>query len=149
MERSDWRWLNPVGVLMFGAILFHRRTEMRPDHKEVCGSAALQTEPSENVPKESHPKVTTPPTQTANSLGVIGWVMVGINELVDFINIAVSTRIDGEVTDHRRTNSFLTQQAKIFRSPSNPIPRHSPTLTVDGTMGSQQSHNAALTPQQR
>jgi hypothetical protein len=139
--------LNLLGALIFVGIFFKRRTETGSRRKKGCASAELETEPSESVPKESHPKVTAPPTQAAAPLGVVGWVLASVSVLVGFVIIAVATRIDGEAADQRRGNSFIPQ-AKMFRPPSDPIPRHSPTATVDEVLHSQHGHNTASTPQE-
>jgi hypothetical protein len=133
---------------MFGRVCFHRRTEIGAGCKKACASVALETQPSENVPKESHPKVTAPPTRTAAPLGRLGWVLASVSVLVGFGVIAVATRIDREEADHRRANPFIPQQTRMVRSPSDPIPRHSPMAIVDDAMGSQRNHNAASTPEQ-
>ena len=127
---------------MFWGIPFHRRTEIRARRKKPS-SADLETGPSENVPKESHPKVTGPPTQTSDPLGALGWVLAGVSVLGGFVIIAVATTIDGEEADQRRGNSFIPQQTQMFRSASDSNPRHSPTPIVDDVIHSQQSHKTA------
>jgi hypothetical protein len=104
-------------------------------------------EPSENLPKESHPNITDFPTQTADPLGMLGWVLASVSVLVGFVVIAVATRIDGEAADHRKAN-LSRQEADSFRSPSDPIPRHSPGASIRDVIQTQ-SHNTASSPQQR
>jgi hypothetical protein len=101
-------------------------------------SADLETEPSEDVPKESHPRVTGPATHTSDPLGPLGWALASISVLGGFVIIAVATIMDGEEADHRRGNSFIPQQTKMFRSASDSIPMHSPLPTVDDVIHSQQ-----------
>jgi hypothetical protein len=148
MERNESPWSNPLGALMLGRILFHRGTEVSAGCKKVCASADLETEPSESVPKGSHPKVTGPPMQTSDPLGVLGWVLASVSVLVGFVTIAVATIMDREEADHRRGNSFIPQRTKMFSSPSDPIPRHSPTPIVDDVIHGQESHDTASILQQ-
>ena len=148
MEQSEWHCLNLLGALMFGGMLFHRRTVFGACCKKACASAELETQPSENVPKQSHPKDSAPPTRPADQLGVLGWVLASVSILAGFFIIAATTIMDGEEADHRQPNSLILQQARMFRSPSNPIPSRS-TMAIGGeTMQSQQSHNTTSSPQQ-
>ena len=132
---------------MFGGIL-HKRTQIRANCKEACASDDLETEPSESVPKGSHPKIAGPPMQTSDPLGVLGWVLASVSVLVGFVIIAVATIMDREEADHRRGNSFIPQRTKMFSSPSDPIPRHSPTPIVDDVIHGQESHDTASILQQ-
>ena len=100
------------------------------------------------MPKGSHPKVTGPPMQTSDPLGVLGWVLASVSVLVGFVIIAVATIMDREEADHRRGNSFIPQRTKMFSSPSDPIPRHSPTPIVDDVIHGQESHDTASILQQ-
>ena len=133
---------------MLGRILFHRGTEVSAGCKKVCASDDLETEPSESVPKGSHPKVTGPPMQTSDPLGVLGWVLASVSVLVGFVIIAVATIMDAEEADHRRGDSFIPQQRERFRSLKDSILRHPPTPLVDGVIHTHQSHNTASILQQ-
>ena len=132
---------------MFGGIL-HKRTQIGANCKKACASGVLETERSENVPKESHRKVIAPPTQTGDSLGVLGWVLAGVTILAGFVIIAGARGIEREEADNRRANSFVPQQTTMFRSPSDPIPRHTPNAVVDDVIYSEQNQNMASAPQQ-
>jgi hypothetical protein len=74
---------------------------------------------------------------------MLGWVLASASILVGFVVISGATRIDGEEADHRRANSPIPQQAKMFRSQTDPISR----AIVDGVIHSQQNHITVPTPQ--
>jgi hypothetical protein len=86
--------------------------------------------------------------QTSDPLGVLGWVLASVSVLVGFVIIAVATIMDREEADHRRGNSFIPQRTEMFSSPSDPIPRHSPTPIVDDVIHGQESHDTASILQQ-
>jgi hypothetical protein len=69
--------------------------------------------------------------------------------LVGFVIIAGATGVAREEADNRRANSFIPQQTKMFRSPNDPILRHSPNTVVDDVIYSEQNQKMASTPQQR
>ena len=145
MEQSEKNLLN---ALMFQRIACHRRTEIAARRNEGCASTDLEAEPLENVPKELHAKVFAPVAPTADSLGMLGWVLASVSVLIGFLIIAVATIVDGEATDHRRANSVIPQETKMIRPPRYPIPRHSPMAIADDVMDTEQSHNTASTPRQ-
>jgi hypothetical protein len=134
--------------MMFPRILCQRSTEIAAHRKKGCASTDLEAEPPENVPKELHATVLASQAPTADSLGVLGWVLAGVSVLIGFLIIAVATIVDGEATDHRRANSYIPQEANMIRSPRYPIPRYSPMAIADGVMDTEQSHNTASTPQE-
>jgi hypothetical protein len=129
-------------------MLFPRRTEIGEGCQSVCASADLHTKPSENVPTKSHPKVSGPPTLTADLPGALGWVLASVSVLVGFVIVALATIMDGEEADHRRGDSVISQQRERFRSPNDSILRHPPTPLGDGVIHTHQSHNTTSIPQQ-
>ena len=134
--------------MMFQRILCQRSTEIAAHRKKGCAFTDLEAESPENVPKELHTKVFASQAPTADSRGVLGWVLAGVSVLIGFLIIAVATIVDREATDHRRANSYIPQEANMVRSPRYPIPRYSPMAIADGLMDTKQSHNTASTPQE-
>ena len=134
--------------MMFQRILCQRSTEIAAHRKKGCASTDLGAEPPENVPKELYAKVFASQTPTADSLGVLGWVLAGVSVLIGFFIIAVATIFDGEATDHGRANSYIPQEMKMIRFPRYPIPRYSPMAIADDVTDTEQSHNTTSTPQQ-
>ena len=148
VQQNEGNWLKVPGALMFGTMLFHRRSETGARRERVCAPADLDTEPSENVRTKPHPKVSGPPTQTSDLPGTLGWVLASVSVLVGFVIVAVATIMGAEEADHRRGDSVISQQRERFRSPNDSILRHPPTALVDGVIYTQQSHTTASIPQQ-
>jgi hypothetical protein len=130
---------------MFGRILFQKRTEMRT--QKVCSAQKLETQPSEHVPNESH-KVSAPSTRTAAAPGVLAgsWLASACWWA------SLSLQWQQESTEKRQTTEELTHSFHNKRRYLGLRVTHSRGVhqhhSVDGGMGTQQSHNAALTPQQ-
>jgi hypothetical protein len=88
---------------------FMSSIELGVGSKEIPVSDDSPMAPSENVAKGSEPKFTAP-TQTADPLGVLGWVVASVSVLVGFVVIAGTTLFDGQRVDNRGANSVIPQQ---------------------------------------
>jgi hypothetical protein len=89
---------------------FMSSIELGVGSKEIPVSDDSAMAPSEDVAKGSEPKFTAAPTQTADPLGVLGWVVASVSVLVGFVVIAGTTLFDGQRVDNRGANSVIPQQ---------------------------------------